>query len=65
MNTSPYALYTQEKITCAQYARMLRHELVVMRVAHECRMDAQKISPHANNTDGLIKRRKLVYDNKE
>jgi len=65
MNTSPYTLYTQGKITCAQYARMLKHEIAVMRIAHECRMDAQKISPHANNTNGLKKRRKLFYDNKE
>ena len=62
MNTDPYTLYAQGKITCAQFARMLRHELMVMRIAHECRIEDKKISPHAIKTNGLIKRRKLFYE---
>jgi len=58
MDTNPYTLYAQGKITCAQFARMLRHELMVMRIAHECRFETKKTSLHANNTNGLIKRRK-------
>ena len=62
MNTDPYTLYTQGLITCAQFARMLRHELIVMRIAHECRIEDKKISPHAYNMNGLKKRRKEFYE---
>ena len=62
MNTDPYTLFTQGKITCAQFTRMLRHELVVMRIAHECRMEDNKKKPTCVKYKWAYETEEAVFD---
>ena len=40
--TNPYALLAQGKITCAQYAQMMKRELQIMKVTHLYRLSKGK-----------------------
>ena len=39
---NPYTLFTQGKITQAQYIRMIKHELCIMRMNNEYRTGTRK-----------------------
>ena len=46
------ALYAQGKISRGQLARMLRHEIMCMKIAHEVRKEAIKKAHKENNHYG-------------
>ena len=64
MNTlNPYTLFTQGKITQAQYIRMIKRELCIIKLNNEVRIDNEKKPIQTHDQYGLNRRRSLIYEN--